>query len=483
MTSRVRFSLTYVVLVFGPLLGLFLVLRYGRTLPVAATSFLSAKGPGEAGPNLQLPVLMLQAMIVIAMARIVGLIVGYFKQPQVVGEMLAGILLGPSILGAAAPGLFSLVFPAGSLRFLNTLCQIGLVLFMFLVGLELDPQAMKGRGHAAVLTSHASILAPMLLGSMLAIAIYPAYGPAGVPFASFALFMGAAMSVTAFPVLARILQERGMTQTRLGVVAIACAAVDDVTAWCILALVVVIVRAGASGTPLWVTIVGSLAFVGVMLYVVRPILAKTWERIFAAESATYQEVLAACLFMVLGCAWITERLGIHALFGAFIAGVAMPKDPRLIRHLSKRFEDLMVALLLPLFFAYTGLRMKVGLGGAGIWELFAMVTVVAVAGKLGGSAVAARITGMNWRDSATIGALMNTRGLMELVILNVGLDLGVISPPIFTAMVLMALFTTMMTTPLLEWWAPGTRIIAPKSLRTTSHQIPQLEMRETEDVR
>ena len=479
MTSRVKFSLTYVVLVFGPLLGLFLVLRYGRTLPVATTSFFSARGAGESGPNLQLPVLLLQAMLIIAMARVVGLIVRRFKQPQVVGEMLAGILLGPTILGAAAPGLFSVVFPAGSLRFLNTLCQIGLVLFMFLVGLELDPQAMKGRGHAAVLTSHASILAPMLLGSLLAIVIYPAYGPAGVPFASFALFMGAAMSVTAFPVLARILQERGMTQTRLGVVAIACAAVDDVTAWCILAVVVVIVRAGASGNPLWVTIVGSGAFVSVMLLGVRPLLARTWEKVFAAESASYQEVLAACLLMVFGCAWITERLGIHALFGAFIAGVSMPKDPRLIRHLSKRFEDLMVAMLLPLFFAYTGLRMRVGLGsGGGIWMLFGMVLAVAVAGKLGGSALAARITGMSWRDSATIGALMNTRGLMELIILNVGLDLGVISPPIFTVMVLMALTTTLMTTPLLEWWAPGTRVIAPKSLRTTSHQIPQLEIPE-----
>lgn len=480
MNARAKFPLTYLVLVLAPLLGIYFVLRSGSGLQALGTAIAPRpKGPSESGPALQLPVLLLQAIVIIGASRLVGLVVGRFRQPQVVGEMLAGILLGPTILGALAPGLFSYVFPTGSLRFLNTLSQIGLVLFMFLVGLEFDPKAMEGRGHAAVLTSHASILAPMLLGTALAIWVYPAFGPPGVGFMPFALFLGAAMSVTAFPVLARILTERGMQRSRLGAIAIACAAVDDVTAWCILAVVVVIARAGSSGTPLWVTIAGAGAFVAVMLFVMRPLLAGAWRRIFDAQAATYQEVLAGSLLVVLGSAWVTERLGVHALFGAFVAGVAMPKDPRLMRQLAKRFEDLMVALLLPLFFAYTGLRMRVGLlSGGGLWMLFGAVLLTAVLGKLGGSAVAARLTGLSWGESLTVGALMNTRGLMELIILNVGLDLGVISPPVFTVMVLMALTTTFMTTPLVEWWSPGTRVIAQKSLRTTLHEIPQVVLPE-----
>lgn len=410
-------------------------------------------------PNLL--TLIVQVAVVIIAARLVGLLFRRIGQPQVMGEMVAGIVLGPSVLGWAAPQVEAWLFPPASLGFLSSLSQVGLLVFMFLVGLELNPSLLRGKGRAAVVTSHASIVAPFLLGAALALYLYPRLSDDSVTFMGFALFMGAAMSVTAFPVLARILGERGLTRTRVGALTLACAAVDDVTAWCILAGVVVLVRSGgAGGLPLWATVGGSILFVAVMVYGVRRLLAGLEGR-FVRRGAITQDALAIVLLVALASAWTTEWLGIHALFGAFLAGAVMPKGDAFVHALAEKLEDLTVVLLLPLFFAFTGLRTRIGLlDGAEMWGYCALIVLVAVAGKLGGSAAAARATGMRWREAGALGTLMNTRGLMELVILNIGLDIGVISPALFAMMVLMALVTTFMTTPLLEWIYPARLIRA-----------------------
>lgn len=393
--------------------------------------------------------LILQVAVVLATARVVGALFRRIGQPQVVGEMVAGLVLGPSVLGWVAPGAFSTLFPADGLVGLNALSQIGLLVFMFLVGLEFDAARLKGRGDAAILTSHASIIIPFLLGTLLSLVLYPRLSDAAIPFTGFALFTGASMSVTAFPVLARILTERNLVETKLGSVAIACAAVDDVTAWSLLAIVIVIVRASAATTPLWVTIGGAVAYVGLMLTLGRRAL-RVFERYFLSRGRMTQDVVAGAVLLLLVSAWITERLGIHALFGAFLLGAVMPKHPRFVRELVDRLEDVTVVVLLPLFFAFTGLRTSIGLvqGPAG-WTLFGLILLAATAGKLGGSALASRLTGLGWRESTAVGVLMNTRGLMELVIISIGLELGVISPELFAMMVMMALVTTFMTTPLL----------------------------------
>jgi len=402
-----------------------------------------------------LPILLLQIGVIIIAARAVGWVFKRINQPQVMGEMVAGILLGPSVFGWLAPGLSASLFPPESLGFLNSLSQIGLVLFMFLVGLELNPQMLEGRKRMALLTSHVSITLPFFLGSLLALYLYPRLSDDSVNFTHFALFLGTAMSITAFPVLARILSERDMLRTQIGAVAIACAAVDDVSAWCILAGVVLVVRATGTASPFWLTLLGSAVYTAVMLVVVR-VLLRGFERVYRERGQITQNVLALILLLVLGSAWVTEWLGLHALFGAFLIGAIMPKDDGFVGGLSEKLRDLTVVLLLPLFFAFTGLRTRVGLlSGTGMWLYCLLIIAVAIAGKLGGSMLSAKLTGMSWREAGALGILMNTRGLMELVVLNIGLDIQVISPAMFTIMVLMALTTTFMTTPLLAWVYPA----------------------------
>jgi Kef-type K+ transport system membrane component KefB len=384
---------------------------------------------------------------------VVGWLLRRIHQPQVVGEMIAGILLGPSLLGWLLPDVSAAVFPAESLASLNALSQIGLILFMFLVGLEFDPKILRGRGHIAVVTSHASIVVPFALGALLAIYLHPVLSPSNVPVLHFVLFTGLAMSITAFPVLARILAERGLLRTHVGAVAIACAAVDDVTAWCILAGILVLISATGQSTPFAVTLFGSLAYIAVMFLVVRRVL-RVLGNYFHRQRVVTPDMLALVLLLVLASAWTTEALGIHALFGAFLMGVVMPKDGDFAHALVEKLEALTVTLLLPLFFAYTGLRTSIGfLQGSG-WLYCVLIIVVAIAGKLGGASLTAQRFGMSWREAGALGILVNTRGLIELVFLNIGLDIGVISPTFFTMMVLMALVTTFMTTPLLAWVYP-----------------------------
>jgi len=447
----------YPLLVGLPIAALALILHAGRDLlapAAAAASAGPAAGPGfSAMPRLGL--LLVQIAAVVIAARGVGLLFRRIGQPQVVGEMVAGILLGPSFLGWIAPGFSARLFPPDSLGFLSSISQVGLLVFMFLVGLELNPRLLRGRGPTAVVTSHASIVVPFVLGALLSLQLYPRFSDRSVGFTGFALFMGAAMSVTAFPVLARIITERGLTRTRVGTVTLACAAVDDVTAWCILAVVVAIVGAKGGGMPPWVTVAGAAAFAAAMVLVVRRGLVLL-ERRFERDGRVTQDVLGAILLVALASAWTTEALGVHALFGAFLAGAVMPKGKAFLHALNGKLEDVTVVLLLPLFFAFTGLRTRIGLvEGAEMWGWCALLVLVAVAGKFGGSAAAARLTGMSWREAGAIGTLMNTRGLMELVILNIGLDIGVISPAVFAMMVLMALATTFMTSPLLELVYPA----------------------------
>ena len=398
--------------------------------------------------------LVLQIAVVLASCRVVGNLFLRIRQPRVVGEMFAGIMLGPSLLGSISPELSAFLFPPSSLGFLNALSQIGVVVFMFLVGLGINPRALKSQGHAAVLTSHVSITAPFVLTSFLAVYLYPRLSDSSIPFTSFALFMGAAMSITAFPVLARILTERNMLQSRLGTVAIACAAVDDVTGWCILAYIVLLIRAGNTGHPIWFTVGGLIAFTVVLLYGVRPLLNR-FESLYRQAGQLSEDSTSLMLLLALGSALCTEWLGIHLLFGSFLMGAIMPKEEKFVRYILDRFETIVVALLLPLFFAFTGLRTNVGLvKGADMWINCALIILVATLGKLGGSMLASWWTGMSVREAAGLGTLMNTRGLMELVILNIGLDIRVISPALFSMMVLMALATTFMTSPMLQAICP-----------------------------
>jgi Kef-type K+ transport system membrane component KefB len=365
------------------------------------------------------------------------------------GEMVAGIVLGPSVLGLLWPQAMAFLFPAASMDTLRLLSQIGVVLFMFVVGMELNVQHVREKGSTAVMISHASIIVPFFLGAVLSIFLYPSLAPPSISFNAFALFIGVAMSITAFPVLARILEDRRLSKTYLGSMAITCAAVDDATAWCLLALIIALVKAGDIASSL-LTVVLVLLFALTMLFWIKPRLGSLVVGRLNNERLS-GGLLAATLAFVLVCALITEVIGIHALFGAFLAGVVMPPVPAFRLFLKERLESFSSSALLPLFFVFTGLRTHVGLlNDWQSWLVCLVIVAVAIAGKLGGSSVMARLTGSNWHDALSLGILMNTRGLVELVVLNIGYDLGILSQSVFTMMVIMALITTFMTGPLLS---------------------------------
>jgi len=394
--------------------------------------------------------LFVQLLVIIAASRLMGRLFTAMGQPAVVGEMAAGILLGPSLFGLLAPEAFQFVFPTTTLSTLKLLSQIGVCLFMFVVGMELNVNQVKNKAHTAVVVSHASIVFPYMLGVALAYFVYSSLAAPGASFTAFALFMGISMSITAFPVLARILQERRMTKTFLGSTAITCAAVDDVTAWSILAFVVAVARA-TSLTASALNLLLVLAFIAIMIWVVKPTLPRWLGEKRLAQEDPSKGTLATIICVVVAAALCTEAIGIHALFGAFLAGAIMPDTNNFRHRVSLRVENFSSVLLLPLFFAFTGLRTQLGLlNDVQGWAICGLIILVATVGKLGGSAVTARFTGMSWRDSLQLGALMNTRGLMELIALNIGYDLGILSPRIFTMLVIMALVTTMMTGPLLS---------------------------------
>jgi len=390
--------------------------------------------------------LILSVGTILLAARFLGWIFQLIGQPKVVGEMTAGIMLGPSLLGRFFPGIFAYVFPASSIPAIEVLSQLGLLLFMFVVGLEVDLKRIVKQRATVVLISNFSILLPLALGAALAKVLYSQFAGTNVSFLTFALFMGTAMSVTAFPVLARILKERNLLGTELGTMAISCAAIDDISAWLLLAVLTAIVHSAQDWRHFAVTLFFLAAFVAVMMFLVR---RAVWFLESRKQDAAVG-LISSLILMMLAASWTTERLGVHALFGAFVAGLIVPKQEPMIGEVVERIESLSLALLLPLFFALTGLRTRIDLlTGSLMWGYAAALVAVAVFGKLAGAALAAKASGMNWKDSFGLGVLMNTRGLVELVILNAGLDLGILSPPLFTMMVIMALVTTFMTTPIL----------------------------------
>ena len=398
----------------------------------------------------ELKLLFLQMLVVLLAARLTATAFRAVRQPGVVGEMAAGLLLGPSCLGRISPAAMNALFPANGLGPLYALSQVGLVLFMFLVGLELRPSAIRGSARSIALASQASILAPFLAGGILAFALYPELGN-GVPELPFILFLGAAMGITAFPVLARILADRALTKTRIGLFAISIAAVNDLTAWCLLAVITVIARPESQEISLFLRFAMLTAYLVLMLCAVRPAV----RRFLPVNQEPGLGRFTAVLILLLASVWTTEALAVHALFGAFLAGVVMPKGGLLEAGLKERLESVTLALLLPLFFAYTGLRTSVALlNTPALWLICGLIIVIAVAAKLLVTSVCVRAAGMGWRDSLAIGVLVNTRGLVELVILNVGLDLHILSPTLFSMMVLMAFATTLMTAPLIDRLRP-----------------------------
>jgi Kef-type K+ transport system membrane component KefB len=441
-SAPLRASLLYGVML-AVAVGLFLFIRArGEMLP-PGTAAVPARPAWQADA---LPHVLLALAAVVLTGQVLGRVCVYMGQPPVIGEVMAGILLGPSLLGRVWPEAMHFLLPTESVPFLNMLAQLGVILYLFLVGLELNAGLLGHRAQSAVAISHASILAPFVLGAVLALGVYHDLAPVGVSFTSFALFMGVALSVTAFPVLARILTDRGMEKTELGVLALGCAAADDVTAWCLLAFVVGVARARLDGVL--VMLVLSLAFVAFMLGVVRPVaarLARHWgERVPRGAAAV---VFVAVLLSALA----TEAIGIHALFGAFLLGAVIPHESGLARAFKHKLEDVVTVLLLPAFFAFSGLRTSIGLVSGWGWLTCAVIVLAATLGKFGGTLAAARWTGQSWRTATALGLLMNTRGLMELIVLGVGLEMGVISDTLYAMMVVMALVTTLATTPLLAF--------------------------------
>ncbi|PZR07338.1 MAG: hypothetical protein DI536_28215 [Archangium gephyra] len=396
-----------------------------------------------------LTLLLLQMLVIVLLSRVLALVTRRLGQPQVIAEVLAGIVLGPSLLGLFFPALMTGLFPDSSLPALKLLSQFGLIFFMFLVGLEFDPALLRGRAKATLAISHGSIVVPFILGAGFGAALHSRLSSPEVPQLTFVLFCGIALSITAFPVLARILTERNLMQTRVGAIAIASAAVDDVTAWCLLAFVVAVARAQGLSSALW-TCGLALVFVALMLFVVRPFT----RRLPRGEGELPAGTLVTCLVLLLASAGASELIGIHALFGAFSFGAVLPKEGDFAKRLGKRLEVIATVVLLPLFFAFSGLRTQLGLlGSVNDWLLTVGLIALATLGKYGAATVTARVTGLSWKEANAVGVLMNTRGLMELIVLNIGLDLGVISPTLFTMMVVMALVTTVATTPWL--WALG----------------------------
>jgi Kef-type K+ transport system membrane component KefB len=450
----------YVAMLLGAVGAFFAVRHLGTDLvaPAAPAGAVSVAAPKAGQVDVVLHVLATLAAI-IALGFALGRAFRYVGQPPVIGEVLAGILLGPSLLGALSPEAMHLLIPSAAAdpkgqvtAALRAVAQLGVVLYMFLVGLELNGAKLKHHAHAAVAISHASIVAPFVLGLLVALPLYPRLSHSGVPFVSFALFMGVALSVTAFPVLARILADRGLDRTPAGVVALGCAAADDVTAWCLLALVVGVARAEV-GSALG-TIAGATAFIAVMFLVVGPL--ARWACRKLDERETLPSAAVPVIFVaVLLSALATEAIGVHAVFGAFLLGAVIPHDSRVARDFTRALKDVVTVLLLPAFFALTGLRTEIGL--LGTWESWLVcggIILVATLGKFGGTFAAARFSGYDGRTAAALGAMMNTRGLMGLIVLDIGLSMGVIAPTLFAMMVVMALVTTLATAPALARLLP-----------------------------
>jgi Kef-type K+ transport systems, membrane components len=397
-----------------------------------------------------LGIILLQIIIILITCRMFNWLFTKIGQPSVIGEIIAGIVLGPSILGYFFPEYSSFLFPPESLNNITLLSQFGLILFMFAIGMELDMKEVRATLKETILISHTSTIVPFALGMVLAYFIYDSYADPEVPFLSFSLFIGIAMSITAFPVLARIIQEKGLTKTHLGTISLASAANGDITAWCLLAVVVSIAQAGNMLSASF-NILFSILYILFMFLVIRPFL-RMIGNIYHNNEVIAKGMVAFIFLLLIISVYCTEILGLHALFGAFIAGLVMPSNIKFRKIMTDKVEDLSLSLLLPLFFVSTGLRTQIGLlDNVELWLMCGLFTLVAITGKFGGAYVSARILGENRKDSLYIGALMNTRGLMELIVLTIGYEMDILSPTVFVMLVLMTLVTTFMTAPLLSF--------------------------------
>ena len=447
MRSLTSASVLYTLMLAAAVVLFLLVRSYGEALSPSATEGAPTATATEAPAHSAILLHVLLALVVvIACGQLLGKLFAWLEQPPVIGEVLAGILLGPSLLGHIWPSGYEYLLPQEVAPYLGLIAQIGIILYMFTVGLELDAAVLRRHGHAMIAISHAGMVVPFTLGALFALPAYESLSSGSVAFTVFALFLGASMSVTAFPVLARILTDRGMNKTDLGMVALACAAANDVTAWCLLAFVVGVAQAQVGGALLVTAL--TLGYMAAMFLIMRPLLGR-W--IPKEEGSLTRGVTVTVFLGLLLSAWTTEAIGVHAIFGAFLLGAMIPHDSIVAREFSRKLEDLVTIVFLPAFFAFTGMRTELGLvSGLENWLLCGAIIVIATLGKFGGSLLAARATGISWRDSAALGVLMNTRGLMELIVLNIGLDLQVISPRLFAMMVIMALVTTIATTPVLR---------------------------------
>jgi Kef-type K+ transport system membrane component KefB len=438
--------------------GLFLGVSWFGERVFAPRGVLAAAATAPETVNTLLHVLLTLAVVIVT-ARVMGALFHYLHQPPVIGEVVGGILLGPSLLGTVSPAVYEYVLPPDVAPFVGVLAQFGVVLYMFIVGLHLDLRVLRTSGQAMLAISHASIAAPFVLGVVLALPLYAGLAGEGVGFTTFALFLGVSMSVTAFPVLARILSDKGLHKTDLGMLALTCAAVVDVTAWCLLAFVVSMSQATLTGA--FITLGLTLVYIAVMFVVVRPAVGLAVPLLEQVERLN-QGGLAVIVVALLVSSLATEVIGIHAIFGAFMLGAVIPHTSRVAEEVTERLEDLVRVLFLPAFFAFTGMRTQIGLMAS--WEDWAFcgaIVAAATIGKFGGTFAAARYVGLPRPESAALGILMNTRGLVELIVLNIGLDIGAVSPRLFTMLVIMALVTTFMTTPVLDVlmrgrsWGPG----------------------------
>ena len=452
---------TLMILIVGLLM--YVVLHLGENQHVLATSATSKVAPANLSEGYQIfkqlfigqlqstfGLLLMQIVVILIVCRFFGLLFKQIGQPAVIGEITAGIMLGPSILGHFFPEISNFLFPLASLTNINLLSQFGLILFMFVLGMELDMVEVRKRFFETISISHISMIVPFFMGIVLAYFIYDRYAYHETHFLSFALFIGIALSITAFPVLARIIQEKKLTRTHLGTVALASAASGDITAWCILAAVVAIAQTGSMLSAIY-NIAFAILYMLVMFFVVRPLL-RMIGNLYHNKEVVAKPLITLMFLLMLISAFVTEILGLHALFGAFIVGVIMPENIQFRKIMTEKVEDVALVLFLPLFFVSTGLRTEIGLlNSQGMWILCAVFIAIAVVGKMGGAIMSARSAGENWHDSIMLGGLMNARGLMELVVLAIGYDLKILPPPIFVMLVLMTLITTFMTVPLLSF--------------------------------
>lgn len=478
---REHLTTFYILTIIGGI-GLFFLIRWlGEGIEnsaITSTDVVAVQTKSTAHPIHPLPHILATLAVVILLGNILGRLCKYIGQPPVIGEIIAGLLLGPSLLGYLSPVAMNWLIPDATLDpnrsvrgSLQMISQLGIILYMFLVGMELNLGTLHREAKAAVAISHAGIVFPFVLGTGLALVLYPQFARVGVSFTNFSLFIGIAMSITAFPVLARILADRGMTHSKLGVIALGCAATDDVTAWCLLAFVIGIAQAQVTGAMV-ITILAAV-YVVVMFQFVRPLIER-WAK--TLEYGTFPKyVFPSVLISVFASALITELIGIHAIFGAFVIGAMIPTESRLAHECKRMLQDVVSVVLLPAFFAITGMNTQIGLISSWHqWAYCGLIIAVATLGKFGGTVFAARFAGQDWRTSAALGALMNTRGLMGLIVLNVGLEMQIITPEFYAMMVVMAIATTMFTAPML-WWlyhrkpdAPETATITPEYAHSTA---------------